>query len=137
MNLLIYTVYPMLLMLLLWRADYKKGMAVHEDSMSRKQMKDTLGFFSICIILHHVAQKTASWDTLPLISRYALLPFKNSGFLFVAYFFFASGFGLQKSSSSKPDYLGGFLPRHFLPILISFSASGIWIQVYLMALNRI
>ena len=60
MNLLIYTVYPLLLMLLLWGADYKKDSTVHEDSMSRKQMKGTLGFFSICIILHHVAQKTAS-----------------------------------------------------------------------------
>lgn len=125
MNLLIYTVYPLLLMLLLWGADYKKDSTVHEDSMSRKQMKGTLGFFSICIILHHVAQKTASWDTLPLVSRYALLPYKNSGFLFVAYFFFASGFGLQKSSSSKSDYLTGFLPRHFLPILISFFATEI------------
>lgn len=125
MNLLIFTVYPLLLMLLLWRADYKKGSAVHEDSMGRKQMKATLGFFSICIILHHVAQKTASWDTLPLVSRCALLPFKNSGFLFVAYFFFASGFGLQKSASSKPDYLVGFLPRHFMPVLISFFATEI------------
>lgn len=125
MNLLIYTVYPLLLMLLLWRADYKKDSAIHEDSMSRKQMKGTLGFFSICIILHHVAQKTASWDTLPIVSRYALLPFKNSGFLFVACFFFGSGFGLQKSSSSKSDYLIGFLPRHFLPILISFFATEI------------
>ena len=109
---LTYTVYVLLLALFIWGgkfAGFKKE-HFHEDSSSL----DSIG-----VILHHISQEQAfQWA-----NRYGAKPgelsiFVNAGYLFVAIFFFCSGYGLIKSLETKPDYLKGFMKKRVLKTLI-------------------
>ena len=122
MNILLFIIYPLLALLLFFKAGFFKKDSFNEECLGLSQTKALLGFFSICIILHHVSQKPASFEYA------ALAPFRTSGYLFVSFFFFCSGYGLLKSFSSKPDYLKGFLNKRYLPLLITFFASDILFQ---------
>ena len=118
---LTYTVYVLILALLIWGikfAGFKKDQ-FHEDSSSLDSMKSLRGFAAIGVILHHISQEDAF--------QYAgggyghpgeLSIFVNAGFLFVAIFFFCSGYGLIKSLQTKPDYLNGFMKKRVLKTLI-------------------
>ena len=64
----------------------------NENAMDLEQTKAILGIFSIGIILHHVALKTMGSGGAAKV----FLPFLGIGYLFVAYFFFCSGYGLYK-----------------------------------------
>ena len=89
-------------------------------------MKALQGFFAICIMLHHIGQKTcASWleDALIIPGLEFFVPI---GYLFVSMFFFCSGYGLYKSIQTKPNYLKGFGVKRILPIILSFYVTG-WI----------
>ena len=113
MNILLFIIYPLLALLLFFKAGFFKKDSFNEEYLGLSQTKALLGFFSICIILHHVSQKPASFEYA------ALAPFRTSGYLFVSFFFFCSGYGLLKGFSSKPDYLKGFLNKRYLPLLIT------------------
>ena len=101
---------------------FKKGL-FNDECMGLNQTKAILGLFSIFIVLHHIAQKPASFD----LAFFA--PFRYSGYLFVSFFFFCSGYGLYKSFSSKQDYLKGFFGKRFLPLLITFFITDIIFQM--------
>ena len=123
MGYLVYAVYPILIALLLWKSKlYKKG-EYNEEYMGISCTKALLGFFAVCIIVHHISQKMWSQIQSPQSLRNALFPFRGSGYLFVAFFFFCSGYGLMKSLLGKEDYHKGFLKKRFLPLVITFIAT--------------
>ena len=102
----------------------------NENAMGLEQTKAILGIFSVGIVLHHVALKTVGSGGVAKV----FLPFLGIGFLFVAYFFFCSGYGLYKSYLAKEDYLKGFLGKRIIPLLISFLATDALFQLARLSL---
>lgn len=71
------------------------------------------GFFAIVVVLHHLSQRTETG----IVFRY----FAMAGYLAVAFFFFVSGYGLQKSFIKKKDnYKKGFLLKRLPSVLIPY-----------------
>lgn len=94
-----------------------------ELGWNKKQSKAIQGICAVGIIFHHMAQKTcASWIPQEYVTH-GLEPFLNLGFLFVGVFFFCSGYGLYQSIKSNPDYLKGFIGKHFRPIVLLYLIS--------------
>lgn len=94
MNWLVYVCYPLLGILLLSGACiYKRG-EWNEEFMSLSQTKALQGFCAVCVMLHHIGQKTcASW--LPgRVITHGLDVFVPVGYFFVGIFLFCSGYGL-------------------------------------------
>ena len=118
---LTYTVYALILALFIWGgkfAGFKKD-HFHEDSSSLDSMKSLRGFAAIGVILHHISQEQAfQWANNFGTKPGELSIFVNAGYLFVAIFFFCSGFGLIKSLETKPDYFNGFLKKRVLKALV-------------------
>lgn len=118
---LTYTVYALILALFIWGgkfAGFKKDQ-FHEDSSSLDSMKSLRGFAAIGVILHHISQEQAfQWANNFGAKPGELSIFVNAGYLFVAIFFFCSGFGLIKSLETKPDYFNGFLKKRVLKALV-------------------
>ena len=115
---LIYIVYPVLLVVLLWGAKFKKVGTFNEEAFSLRQMKAIQGFVALLIMFHHCSQKTsASWiDKRFYIG--GLDMFVEIGFVLVAFFTFSSGYGLYKSLKTKPDYLSNkFILKRIFPIV--------------------
>ena len=118
---LTYTVYVLLLALLIWGgkfAGFKKDQ-FHEDSASLDSFMSLRGFAAIGVILHHISQENAfQWAGGGYGKPGELSIFVNAGFLFVSIFFFCSGFGLIKSLETKPDYFNGFIKKRVLKTLV-------------------
>ncbi len=119
----LYIFYAILAAFLVYGAKVYGRKQWNEEAFSLSQSKALQGFFAVCILLHHAAQKTcAPWHP----ARYTvhgLDCFVPYGYLFVAVFFFCSGLGLFKSLKSRPDYLKGFVRRRILPVVIAFYVS--------------
>lgn len=91
----------------------------------KNQTKAIQAICAIGIIFHHMAQKTcAPWLPDEYIVH-GLDIFLNAGYLFVGVFFFCSGYGLYKSIKANPDYLKGFIGKHFRPIILLYIISNI------------
>lgn len=126
---LVYLYYPLLLVLLFAGAKWYGRGKWNEESMSLEQMKTVQGFSAVCIMFHHLSQKTcASWLPKKYIVH-GLDFFVPLGYFFVSIFFFCSGYGLYKSLKTKPDYLKGFFRRRVLPLIAGYYLSG---AVYLL-----
>ncbi len=118
---LTYTVYALILALFIWGgkfAGFKKE-NFHEDSASLDSFMSLRGFAAIGVILHHISQE----DAFQKAGNFGAKPgelsiFVNAGFLFVAIFFFCSGYGLIKSLETKPDYFNGFIKKRVLKTLV-------------------
>ena len=86
-----------------------------KDYLSLATCKSYRGLFAIVVIFHHLAQRTETGFFFHL--------FTHIGGSAVAFFFFLSGYGLQKSYITKSDkYREGFLlkriPTVFIPYII-------------------
>lgn len=119
MNWLVYLVYPALLAVLLWKVKiFRKG-EWNEGWLSVRQTKAIQGFAALCIILHHISQKTCA-DWLP---KYQIIPglepFVPIGYILVSIFLFCSGYGLYRSYATKENYLKGFVKRRVLPVVLT------------------
>ncbi|BDC92458.1 acyltransferase [Treponema bryantii] len=117
---LTYTVYALIVALFIWGgkfAGFKKEQ-FHEDSSSLDSMKSLRGFAAIGVILHHISQENGFQQAGGYGKAGELSIFVNAGFLFVAIFFFCSGYGLIKSLETKPDYLNGFMKKRVLKALV-------------------
>lgn len=122
---LTYVTYALLVILLLWGgkfAGFQKE--YHDDFMSLEVTKSLRGFAAIGVILHHISQEQ------PFQEAHELGLFVNIGYLFVAIFFFCSGYGLLKSYDSKPDYLNSFLRKRMPTLLVPFYVSSILYAVF-------
>lgn len=91
---------------------------LHKDSMSLEATKGLRGIAAIGVILHHISQESAFQQANGWGKPGELFYFVNAGYLFVAVFFFCSGFGLIKSLNSKPDYFKGFLKKRVVKTLV-------------------
>ena len=118
---LTYTVYVLILALFIWGgkfAGFKKE-NFHEDSASLDSFMSLRGFAAIGVILHHISQE----NSFQMANGYGSKPgelsiFVNAGYLFVAIFFFCSGYGLIKSLETKPDYFNGFIKKRVVKTLV-------------------
>ena len=122
----VYLVYVILPVLLLWGAKlYGKGQW-NEEALSLRQTKALQGFLAICVMLHHVGQKTCApwlWPASRIIHGLDL--FVPIGYLLVAVFLFFNGYGVYKSFHTKENYLKGFFGKRILPILLAWYVTGI------------
>lgn len=122
---LIYLIYPIVLILLFAGAKVSRRKTWNEEAFSLRQMKMLQGMAAICIMLHHLGQKTcAPWHSKKVIVH-GLDFFVPIGYFLVALFFFCSGYGLYKSWKTKPNYLEGFLKRRVLPLVVAYYLSGL------------
>ena len=118
---LTYAVYALIVGLLIWGGKFAgfRNSSFHEDSSSLDSMKSLRGFAAIGVILHHISQQDAFQWAGGGNGKPGELPiFVNAGYLFVAVFFFCSGFGLIKSLESKTDYLKGFMKKRVVKTLV-------------------
>lgn len=116
-----YAVYILCLALLLWGGKFAGfgSSRFHEDSTSLDITKSLRGFAAIGVILHHISQEQAFQMAGGGAGKAGELSiFVNAGYLFVAVFFFCSGYGLIKSLESKPDYLSGFMKKRVLKAIV-------------------
>lgn len=88
----------------------KKGFV--DDCLSRDNMNVWKGAAAIIIVMHHLAQKIDTGGPL-IIMKYV-------GFIMVAVFFFASGYGLTVSLINKKDYLKSFFRKRLLSVFIPY-----------------
>ena len=124
-DLLIYLVYPLLAVALFKGAvRYGKG-EWNEGAFSLEQMKAVQGFAAVCIMLHHMGQKTcAHWLDKSLI-RHGLDVFVPIGYWMVGIFLFCSGYGLFISLGKNPDYFKGYFRRRVLPLILGYYSTGL------------
>ena len=136
MHFLVFLIYPALLACVFYGIRFPIAKTCHETPFGSIQTKAVCGILSVCIILHHLSQKAAIQLPAKDPARIALEPFREIGYLFVAYFFFCSGFGLFKSLSSvkkfTPKIVFSFLLKRpilslnelsevaFLPLMLLF-----------------
>ena len=119
MNYLVLLFYPLLAVLLFYKGKLSSKNEWNNEVLSLKQTKALQGFSAVCIMFHHMAQKTcASWIPSKYIIH-GLDIFVPIGYLFVGIFFFYSGFGLLKSYKTKENYLKGFLPKRLSPLFVA------------------
>lgn len=120
MKQLIYSVYVILPVLLLWGAKFSKGKEFNDGFLSLEQTKAFQGFLAVCIMLHHIAQKTcASWIKPAGRIVHGLDIFVDMGFLLVSVFLFFNGYGVYKSFHSKDNYLKGYFKKRILPVILA------------------
>ncbi len=116
----IYSVYFILPLVLLWRAQFVGGKKWNDGFLSLEQTKAYQGFLAICIMCHHVGQKTAaSWIQPKSRIVHGLDFFVDLGFIMVGLFLFFNGYGIYKSFHTKENYLNGFLKKRILPIILA------------------
>lgn len=118
-RMLIYIYYPLLIVLLLTGAKIYRKQQWNEEFLSLSQTKALQGFCAICIMLHHIAQKTCAEWLKPEFIIPGLEPFVPIGYLLVGIFLFCSGYGLYKSYKTKQDYLEDFFGKRILPLLLA------------------
>lgn len=84
---------------------------MNEDYFSKKQTDCLKGFLAICVILHHLYQRTNI-----ITNDYLGCIFSDMGYLSVAVFLFISGYGLMQSYKvSREEYSDTFLSARIIP----------------------
>lgn len=86
----------------------------HEDFFSPGVTTCLRGVCAVCLVVLHIREIGVFVDAGEL----SLFP--EAGFIFVAVFFFCSGFGLVKSMRTKPGYLDSFMRKRLPAVLIPF-----------------
>lgn len=85
-----------------------------ERYLSIEKGRSFRGLLALTVVCHHLAEKTGDSS---LFHIFAFL-----GFLPVAYFFFLSGYGLQKSYASKSGYRASILRKRIPSVLVPYLA---------------
>ncbi|MCQ2505597.1 MAG: acyltransferase [Lachnospiraceae bacterium] len=121
----IYLVYPALVLIMCFGAKFAgfRKSQWNEEFLSLKQTKAVQGFLAILILMHHVSQKVSAEWIPQRVQKPGLEIFVEAGYLFVALFFFYSGYGLFKSYRTKENYFEGFFIKRVLPIIIVYYLS--------------
>ena len=99
---------------------------INKDYLSVYTTKCYRGLFALIIVFHHLALRTDSGFVFPFFVRVGYLP--------VAFFFFLSGYGLQKSYITKQEkYKKNFLKRRMSAVLIPYIFMFViyWFMYYL------
>lgn len=125
MDKLVYIYYVVLAVVLFWGAKVFTKKTWNDDFMSLSQTKALQGFTALCIMFHHISQKTCAYWLDRKYIHPGLEFFVDIGFIFVGIFLFCSGYGLLKSVQTKPDYLKGFIRKRIVPVILAFYSTGI------------
>ena len=96
---------------MLWGVKFLRQ-GLDEGYLSLKKGLSFRGILALTVVCHHLAEKTG--DSSPF-HLFAFL-----GFLPVAYFFFLSGYGLQKSYARKPGYRVSILKKRIPSVLVPY-----------------
>ena len=105
----------MIIIFIMWNAKVMKAPAgtVLDDCLSFGRTKQYRGLFAIIVVLHHLSQKTTTGFLFPC--------FADMGNLAVAFFFFLTGYGLQKQYILKgEEYRKGFLQKRISAVFIPY-----------------
>ena len=97
---------------------------MNEEYLSLNTGKSLRGLFAIAIVLHHLSQEATR------TGGYLFRHFAYTGYLYVAFFFFLSGYGLQKSYIASENYKNGFLQKRLPKILLPYAIVALlyWIK---------
>lgn len=121
--------YAMLLALLVWGGKWgKKGSEAiksaspyNDDFMSLNATLSVRGLAALGVLLHHISQEKAFQNASQWpFGGGCLSLFNGIGYLFVAVFFFCSGYGLVKSLNSKSGYLDTFMQKRLPALIVPF-----------------
>lgn len=127
--------YPAIAFILLFGSKHFKKCEWNDEFLSLTQSKALQGFCALCIMFHHMSQRTCvSWIDRSYVTH-GLDLFINAGYLMVAVFFFFSGYGLFKSYKSKSDYFKYYFTRRILPIIIVSVITELMFLIFLMRRN--
>ena len=88
----------------------KSATELNQNYLSLKTTNALRGIFALVVTFHHVSKGT--------ISIYPYSEFVDMGYLAVAFFFFVSGYGLQKKHITDPSYQNKFLLKRLPPVLL-------------------
>lgn len=121
---LIFLIYPILFVSLFFEAKISKKNEWNEEAFSLSQMKAIQGFAAVCIMLHHIAQKTCAPWINKMYIRHGLDVFVPIGYWLVGIFLFCSGYGLYVSYKKKENYFKGYFKRRVLPLILAFYSTG-------------
>lgn len=95
--------------------------------------KGLTGYFSLCILFHHIAVLHNRYYEIDAVSS----AIEQMGVLLVGFFFLFSGYGLRISFETKEKYLNTFLIRRVCTVLLPFFICHyIYILTTLLAGNR-
>jgi len=136
MDKLVYIFYIIIIGLLFYGASFSKKGEWNEGFMTLKQTKSIQGFCTVCILFHHLGQKTCANWLNPAVIRPGLEFFVPIGYLFVSVFLFCSGYGLYKSYNTKKHYLNGFIRKRILPIIVTYYISSFLFLICRMGLGE-
>lgn len=119
----IATIYLFFLIVCIWKIRIK-DQKDNFELCGREQTEPIKGIAILLIMFHHMAQS---------VSDIALLfPFRGSGYLAVAVFFFLSGWGLCSSYEHKKNYLKHFISNRIQKVFFPFVVlNGIYLAVVL------
>lgn len=126
-------VYALVLVLLFYGVKVVKPSAnqnLCEQVFTADTSKCLQGICALCVILHHLSQNKA------FSQNHVIGFFEHIGYLFVAVFFFCSGFGLIRSLNTKPDYLDGFVKKRIVPVLVAFFVMNVIYALYRFICNE-
>ena len=135
MNYIVYIYYPLLILLLFYGAKLYGKNTWNDDFMSLSQTKALQGFFAVCIVFHHLGQKTCAPWLKQEYTVHGLDFFVPIGYLLVAVFLFCSGYGMYKSYLIKDNYLKGFFARRILPLILAFVTTSFFFLYFRMRMG--
>lgn len=128
MNRLICDLFPLaLICLLIYETIPVRPLSQWTDSpLSGETGKALRGFFAMLILLHHLSQQMQGIFLIPL--------FRHLGYLAAGFFFFLSGYGLQKQHILKPHYADFFLQRRLPAVILPYAVftAAYWYLYYRM-----
>lgn len=100
----------LLFILLLYKVSFFNG--INKEYISAKTCNGWRGFFALIIVFHHLSALTHGG----VLFR----GFTTVGYLGVAFFFFLSGYGLQKKYILDANYKKGFITKRIPTVLIPY-----------------
>lgn len=95
----------------LWGVRFQRE-GCDDGYLSIEKGRSFRGILALTVVCHHLADKTGDSS---LFHVFAFL-----GFLPVAYFFFLSGYGLQKSYAGKPGYRASILKKRIPSVFVPY-----------------
>ena len=86
--------------------------AVTGDGLARENARAFRGILSVLVVCYHLSQRTGDRSLFHLFVFFGFLP--------VSYFFFLSGYGLQKSFAKKPHYRASILKKRIPSVALPY-----------------